>query len=201
VLVSQYPVIIAAAAATVLALIGLLVWLGQSIAAGRRPAQASAPDHGFLYITETKLILLYCCTLGLYGIFWFYQNWKQFPPNARKPSASIMRALLSPVFCNTWFAWVHRSARVRGLAVRWRPWMLTSLYIAASLAALAPGIWFLLMEISVVPLAMAQAAANRTVSLEIPGSKPDGSFSVLAVYSIVAGILLIIVMLATMQGS
>jgi hypothetical protein len=64
----------------------------------------------FYVVSQRKLVVLYILTLGMYGVYWFYQNWARYNRNA--PTAqragnaiwALPRALFSVFFVHDLFA-------------------------------------------------------------------------------------------------
>ncbi|BDZ73038.1 hypothetical protein GCM10025856_07570 [Methylophaga marina] len=59
----------------------------------------AAGDQAYFSVSTTKLKWLYLATFGLYGIYWFYKNWKLQQPYIDDKIMPVMRGIFS-IFCS-----------------------------------------------------------------------------------------------------
>ena len=64
----------------------------------------------FFPVSEGKLITLYILSFGLYGIYWFYKNWKLQQSKIDKKIFPILRAVFSIFFTHSLFNRINNSA-------------------------------------------------------------------------------------------
>jgi len=64
----------------------------------------------FFPVSEGKLITLYILSFGLYGVYWFYKNWKLQQPKMHKKISPVMRAIFSIFFTHSLFNRIDESA-------------------------------------------------------------------------------------------
>lgn len=57
-------------------------------------------DQAYLSVSPTKLKWLYLATFGLYGIYWFYKNWKLQQPYIDGKIMPVMRGIFSIFFAH-----------------------------------------------------------------------------------------------------
>ena len=75
--------------------------------------QTSPPDENetaFFPVSEGKLITLYILSFGLYGIYWFQQNWKRQQPMMDKKIYPVWRAIFSIFFTHSLFKRINQQA-------------------------------------------------------------------------------------------
>ncbi|MFV9615408.1 MAG: hypothetical protein ACNYZG_05590 [Gammaproteobacteria bacterium] len=73
-----------------------------------RPADTN--ETPFFPVSEGKLITLYILSFGLYGIYWFQQNWKRQQPMMDKKIYPVWRAIFSIFFTHSLFKRINQQA-------------------------------------------------------------------------------------------
>ena len=76
-------------------------------------AESSAVLPSFYVVSNTKFIVLFVATLGLYSFYWFFMNWKQYRFANREPMWPIARAIFSIFFAHKLFDQVAAKVRER----------------------------------------------------------------------------------------
>ena len=71
---------------------------------------AGENDTPFFPVAEGKLITLYILSFGLYGIYWFQQNWKRQQPMMDKKIYPVWRAIFSIFFTHSLFKRIEQQA-------------------------------------------------------------------------------------------
>jgi len=134
----------------------------------------------FFPVSEGKLITLYVLSFGLYGVYWFYKNWKLQQPRMDKKISPVLRSVFSILFTHSLFRIIDKSAEhlekkhkfnANGLATLFvaaivvsniidyvPPGAGGSVYITSNTVIITSIIIFLL---SVWPLVKVQATVNR----------------------------------------
>ena len=64
----------------------------------------------FFPVSEGKLMTLYILSFGLYGIYWFYKNWKLQQPRMEKNILPMVRAIFSIFFTHSLFKIINQRA-------------------------------------------------------------------------------------------
>jgi len=64
----------------------------------------------FFSVSEGKLTTLYILSLGLYGVYWFYKNWKLQQPLMDKKIYPVWRAIFSIFFTHSLFRRINEQA-------------------------------------------------------------------------------------------
>jgi hypothetical protein len=71
---------------------------------------ADENETPFFPVSESKLITLYILSFGLYGIYWFQQNWKRQQPMMDKKIYPVWRAIFSVFFTHSLFKRIDQQA-------------------------------------------------------------------------------------------
>jgi hypothetical protein len=71
---------------------------------------ADENETPFFPVSEGKLITLYILSFGLYGIYWFQQNWKRQQPMMDKKIYPVWRAIFSVFFTHSLFKRIDQQA-------------------------------------------------------------------------------------------
>lgn len=147
-------------------------------AAPVRPVEVpdAAPAEAPLYaVGLPKMVALSLGTLGLYGVYWFYRQWKGIKEQGLALGASpIPRAIFAVFFCYPCFAKVRELGEQRLPDRRLPAGPLATGWIILALAGRAPSPWFLLTFLSVVFLLPVQAYANRLNAVVAPDHDRNG---------------------------
>ncbi len=85
----------------------------------------------FFPISEGKLITLYILSFGLYGIYWFYKNWKLQQPRMDKKIYPVLRAIFSIFFTHALFRRIHNRAKNMEKKHQFKPNLLATFFVAA----------------------------------------------------------------------
>lgn len=70
----------------------------------------SESELEYFPVSEGKLMTLYIFSFGLYGVYWFYKNWKLQQPTMDKKIFPLLRAIFSIFFTHSLFNRINRSA-------------------------------------------------------------------------------------------
>ena len=71
---------------------------------------AGENETPFFPVSEGKLITLYILSFGLYGIYWFQQNWKRQQPMMDKKIYPVWRAIFTIFFTHSLFKRIDQQA-------------------------------------------------------------------------------------------
>ncbi len=134
----------------------------------------------FFPVSEGKLLTLYILSFGLYGIYWFYKNWKLQQSKIDKKIYPVLRAVFSIFFTHSLFNRINNSAGNLPQKHRFNANVLATIFVGAiiisniidpvslntSLLEDLPssGIFItslIIFLLSVYPLVVVQATVNR----------------------------------------
>ena len=147
-------------------------------------------------VGPAKLVVMSVVTLGLYQVFWFYQNWRQVRDVHGEDIWPVPRAIFSVIFCFSLFRRLEDEAALRGQVDAPSPALHAVAFFLLTLASRLPVPWGLIALASVVPLVPFQRAANAIALQAAPGTDPNTTFSGLNWVGIVVGGLFLLLALA-----
>lgn len=157
-----------------------------------RNAVAARPI--FFPVSITKLLVMSVCTLGLYELYWFYENWRLVQARTGKRMMPFWRAVFAVVWAEPLFKRVANRALDEGVRPVFSPSPLAFLFIALTLSWKLPDPYSLVALLSALPLARVQRAVieiNRRVA---PDAPLNARFSALNVAGAVAGGVLVLLL-------
>lgn len=85
----------------------------------------------FFPVSEGKLMTMYILSFGLYGIFWFYKNWKLQQATMDKKIYPVWRAIFSIFFTHSLFKRIDQSAVHLAPQHRFNATMLATFFVIA----------------------------------------------------------------------
>jgi len=134
----------------------------------------------FFPVSEGKLITLYILSFGLYGVYWFYKNWKLQQPAMDKKIYPVWRAIFSIFFTHSLFKRINLQASHLKDEHRFNANTLATFFVVTIIASnildrlvgttqssanMSNNTIIItslaLFIVSVIPLAKAQATVNR----------------------------------------
>ena len=147
-------------------------------------ADTTTGDTLFFPVSEGKLITLYILSFGLYGVYWFYKNWKLQQPKMDKKISPVWRSIFSIFFTHSLFRRIDQQASHLKTEHRFNANMLATFFVVTLIASNVLDRIFgtphpadnltdnfmsnsiiitalVLFVVSVIPLVKAQATVNR----------------------------------------
>jgi hypothetical protein len=83
-----------------------------------------------LYVVSTKKFwIMMVTTLGLYSVYWFYRNWKQYKLAVRDDVWPIPRAIFNIFFTHSLCRFVSDRIRRDGISYDWSPGAIATTYV------------------------------------------------------------------------
>jgi len=82
------------------------------------------PDSGpslFFPTSKTKLMVMYFCTLGFYGYYWFYKNWEFLKEARGYKIQPFWRTVFTIFFCYSLFDIIHENAEQLKISSNYSP--------------------------------------------------------------------------------
>jgi hypothetical protein len=152
-------------------------------------------------VTPQKFLILSVCTLNLYQVYWFYQNWKRLRDGLQQSLSPFWRAFFAILWVLPFLQGVRRRAGEGGVAVPWSAGALALCYVALSLSYRLPEPWWLLAlgsGLALLPVVATCQQINEAVS------SPEGrnnEYSLANVITIVFGVLFLVVLLVATFGN
>jgi len=125
------------------------------------PPSYSAIAYPLFPVATHKFIALSLCTLGIYQLYWCYQNWKRLKSTSSENLSPVWRAAFAPLWGFSLFARIRAVAVVHGVPVDWNSGALATCYLVLSLLHRLPDPWWLITFGALVPMIPVQLAAQR----------------------------------------
>ena len=92
--------------------------------------QTTEKEYEFYVVSGNKFLILYIGTLGLYTLYWFYQNWSLFRHSHKLNLWPIPRAIFSVFFTHALFKHVNKA-----LDNRWKYMGTATLFVIFTIAS------------------------------------------------------------------
>lgn len=81
--------------------------------------ESTAVTDKFYVVAPAKFMTLFMATLGYYGIYWFYRNWKQFKQQTGEDMWPVPRAIFSIFFTHQLARHVDYTLEGQGRKFNW----------------------------------------------------------------------------------
>ena len=160
-----------------------------------RTAVATGDETVWFAVGATKLVVMSVVTLGLYQLYWFYQQWRRVADTEEniRPRA---RALFSVFFCHSLFRRVMESARTMGMEPPLPAALLSVPFILLTLAWKLPRPFSLIGLLSVLPLVLVQRLANAVALGQAPETDANARLTPVNWVGVAVGGLLVLLAVA-----
>jgi hypothetical protein len=156
----------------------------------------------FYIVSPRKFILLYLGTVGMYGVYWFYENWALLKRHRNLKIWPVPRAIFSIFFTHSLFDEVDRALKSASLRYYWNAGTLATAFVVLSLVSSLVGhlanrdigspatdfASLLLLPAAMFPLLAAQKAANHAVG--DPEGNSNNTLTAANIVWLVIGVLL-----------
>lgn len=163
------------------------------------PAAAGRP---FYIVAPRKFVLLYLFTVGMYAVYWFYQNWAMLKRQRNLNVWPVPRALFSIFFTHSLFQEIDRALESNAVRYAWNAAGAATAYVILSLASSVIGqlanrdigspltdfASLLMVPAVMFPLLAAQKAANFAVG--DPQGESNSTLTAANIVWMVVGVLL-----------
>jgi hypothetical protein len=149
----------------------------------------------FFPVSRLKLLVMTFCTLGLYQLYWFYENWRLYKVREEARIYPLWRAILAVVYCYALFREVRAGAEKYKVAPPPSIVVLAGGYIFLSFLGFAPTAVVWVSLTAVFLLLPIQHTINQINQKATPTVPPNNQFTplnflALLIGSLVWGILL-----------
>lgn len=88
----------------------------------------------FYVVSKTKLSVLYLATLGMYTVYWFYVNWRNYRDTTGQELMPIPRAIFYIFFTHSLFSEVDSKLKLKNVEFNWAPNLLATNFVILSIA-------------------------------------------------------------------
>jgi hypothetical protein len=131
----------------------------------------STTGPAWFAVGPAKLVVMAIGTLGLYQVYWFYQQWRRVRDGG-EDVRPLLRSLFGVLFCYPLFKRIVDSTRDVASAPA-GPAALAVAYILLSVSWKLPSPFNLLTLLSVLPLAAVQRLASAAAERDFPRDDPN----------------------------
>lgn len=88
----------------------------------------------FYVVSKLKFFLLFFCTMGIYGFYWNYRNWKQYKIANNEDMWPVARAIFSIFFTHSLYGIIDMRAVEKDSSYKWSPNLWATLVVVSILA-------------------------------------------------------------------
>lgn len=163
-----------------------------------RAAFVDAPIPGelgplpFFPVSVYKFVVMSVVSLGLYPLYWAYQQWRRIRDRKHESLSPFWRAAFAPLWGFSLFPRIREELLSQRQPVDWSAGLLATSYLVLSMTWRAPDPWWLISMLSflpMIPIVRSVAAANRGVPSH---EGTNGDFSTENVIGGVVGSLILV---------
>ncbi len=87
----------------------------------------------FYVVSIRKFTVLFFATLGVYVIYWFFRNWKEYRASSGERVWPIPRAIFNIFFTHSLFSAVQNSLSRKNINFQWSPGRFATVYVIAAI--------------------------------------------------------------------
>jgi hypothetical protein len=140
-------------------------------------------------VTTQKFIVLSVCTLGIYNLYWSYQNWERIRAETGENLSPFWRAFFAALWNFSLFGRIHTIAGKRNISAPWSSGLLGIGVLIASALWKLPEPWSILTLLSFLPyIPVLQTVSNiNRSSTDHIGESRNGHYSAANITTIVIG--------------
>jgi Domain of unknown function (DUF4234) len=157
--------------------------------------QNSSARPPFFAVSLAKLIVMSVCTLSMYEIYWFYQNWKRINERESEKVLPAARAIFAVLFCYQCFSRIRDFQRPAGTSTDLRAGPLATGWILSTIAWKLPDPYWWISMSAILFMIPVQAHVIRINAEVAPGHDPNSRFTAWNWVAIVFGGLLVLLAL------
>ncbi len=133
-------------------------------------------EPAFFAVSQTKLLVMSMCTLGLYQYYWFYKNWRIIRDRNNENISPFWRTFFIVFYCHQLFNRV-KSHDTQSSAANLNASSLAWFWILSAILVRLPDPYWLVIYFGVFALLPVQGAINTINQNESPSHDPNARFS------------------------
>ncbi len=149
--------------------------------------EAAPAELPYFSVSNRKLLVMTLSTFGLYGLYWFYQNWTLIKKRDALAIKPFWRAFFAPFFCHPCFKDIQDAAEKRGLPKNFDANAMAVGWFLATVLWRLPDPYWLVTHFAVFFMLPVQTAANEINRHDFPGHEVNSRFSGLNILGVVVG--------------
>lgn len=153
------------------------------------PVPLAPPVSPWFPVGVLKLAVMCVGTLGLYQVYWFYEQWRHSAAQEDEDIWPWARAVFGVLFCYPLFERMTEWARERGVQVKDSALLLAAAFVVFTFAQRLPGAWALVTLLTALPLLAAQARVNAAAPMrDLPPALRNDRLSPLNLFGVLIGV-------------
>jgi hypothetical protein len=141
------------------------------------PAQGQTGEAPFFAVSTTKLLVMSLCTVTIYHVYWFYQNWARIKRRKGVSMLPALRAVFAVFFCYQLFAEVRDYDRRSGNSASLAAGTLAIGWIVSTVFWRLPDPYWLVALGATLFMLPVQSRANAINAVVAPGHDPNFRFT------------------------
>ncbi len=157
-----------------------------------------APRPRYFPVSAQKLVVMSVASFGIYGIYWFYQQWAVERAHTGEDLSPFWRTVFAPVWIYALLLRVRAGAQATDVSPRWSATTTAAAYIALNLVWLLPLPYALVGVLAAIPLIPVQGTINGLNAGIAPDAPRNDTYTGRNVVLIVVGILLYVLVIVGM---
>jgi hypothetical protein len=159
-----------------------------SVSSEERAQYAEGP---YFAVGTTKFVVLSVCSLGLYDVFWCYQQWERERRLTGESLSPFWRAFFAPIWMFSLLERIHARSMSHRVPAQWSANALAIGYLILTVSWRLPDPYGLLSLFTFAPLLPVRSSIDRLNVEAAPDAKANHLFSGLNVTLIVFGVLVL----------
>ncbi len=173
---------------------------GRPLNGGTAGEEGHVPAFTFFPVATHKLVVMSICTLGLYELYWAYQQWKRIRLTSHESISPFWRAVFAPLWGFSLFNHVKGIATGRHVHFGWSGGLLGLTYLVLNVSWRLPDPYWLVSFTTFVPLAIVQKSINVLNAGELTKEDPNTSYTAVNIVVIaIGGLLVLFAVLGTLM--
>ena len=149
------------------------------------PHQIESPYYA---VSVFRFVTLSLATLGLFELYWFYQNWRRERVRTGERLSPFWRAFFAPLWAFSCFTRLRQAADTANTPSTVSPGLLGVSYLILSMVWRLPDPFWLVSILTFLPLLPANLTAARLNRALAPGSQALTPWSVATVFLTLLGL-------------
>ncbi len=90
-------------------------------------------EASFYIVSKKKFLLLFITTFGIYGVYWFYRQWKAVKEQEGSNISPIPRAIFSVYFATSLAERIENHLKRNDIAYAWTPGLVVAVFISTTI--------------------------------------------------------------------
>jgi hypothetical protein len=139
--------------------------------------RASYEAHPYFGVSLLKFSVLSLCSLGIYDLFWLYQQWKRERDRTGDSLSPFWRTIFTPIWAFSLLERIHGRAMNNRVVAPWSANALALGFLILTVAWRLPDPLWLVSFLAFVPLLPVQRTINRLNAEAAPHADHNRRFS------------------------